>query len=244
MNERDETMETPQIDGMQLKYLAYEPLNHLISRIVAVLLAEGSPEKALGEALEADRNAFEALIRPQKSDLGVTLSEIDRHVDHFWRGTRSQLKLSLENPNEGVRAAAEKIWAVFEATPDQTRAKYEVEYGALSALLLKLAAFDEEILEKAYVNHWIQALRDGFNAFKQKQDQKSEAKLETELGQARKARDQMLDRYNAIVARINAIMVLSPDEAHAALVSQINQRIEEHRQSEKAGRRAPKETPA
>ena len=234
-------MSEAKIEALRMVNVAYEPLNHLISRIVAVLLAEDSPEKALGEQLEADRNAFEMLIRSQKTELGETLAEIDRHVDRFWRGSRQQLKISLENPCEEVRAAAEKIWPVFDATPDLTRAKYETEYGALSALLLKLAAFDEEVFEKAYVNHWIQALRDGVNAFKQKQNEKSDAKLEAGIGQTKKARDQMIDRYNAIVERINAIMVLNPDEAHEQLVLQINQRLEEHRQSEKAGKKKKEE---
>ena len=234
-------MSEARIEALRMVNVAYEPLNHLISRIVAVLLAEDSPEKALGEQLEADRNAFELLIRKKKTALGETLAEIDRHVDRFWRGARSQLKLSLENPDDEVRAAAEKIWPVFDATPDLTRAKYETEYGALSALLLKLAAFDEEILEKACALTWLRALRDGVNAFKQKQNQNSDTKLETELGQAKKARDQMIDRYNAIAERLNAIMVLNPDEAHEQLVSQINQRLEEHRQSEKASKRSKKE---
>ena len=234
-------MAETKIEALKTSHIAYEPLNHLISRIVAVLLAEDSPEKALGEQLEADRNAFEALIRNKKSDLGETLGEIDRNVDRFWRGARSQLKLSLENPDADVRAAAEQVWAIFDATPDLTRAKYETEYGALSALLLKLAAVDEEILEKAYALTWLRALREGVNAFKLKQNQNSEAKLETELGQTKKARDQMIDRYEAIVDRINAIMVLNPDEAHAKLVAQINQRLDEHRQSEKASKRSKKD---
>ncbi len=234
-------MSEARIEALRMVNVAYEPLNHLISRIVAVLLAEDSPEKALGEQLEADRNAFELLIRRKKTALGETLAEIDRHVDRFWYGSRQQLKLSLDNPSEEVRAAAEKIWAVFDQTPDLRRAKYETEYGALSALLLKLEAFDEDVFKKAYMDHWIQALRDGVSAFKQKQNEKSDEKLETEIGQTRKARDQMIDRYNAIAARINAIMVLNPDEAHEQLVTQINQRLEEHRQSEKASKRSKKE---
>lgn len=225
-------MEYPKVDGLYVADLANEPLNHFMSRVTAVLVADGSPEVALGEKLEAERVAFAALIRKQDPKMGTTLKEIDKNADRFWRGTRNQLKVSIDSPDDDERAAALEIWPVFSALPDPTNKKYETEYGALNALLPKLRSFDDETLQKAHVLVWINALSEAVDAFKAKQDSDTDAHA-ADLGQNKKARDQMIETYNDICARLNAIMVLCPDDAHAALIEQINRRIDDHRLSEK-----------
>ncbi len=234
-------MDYPQIDDLYLPNLAHEPLNHVIGRVAGALLDDASPEKAMGQALEEKRQAFETLIRKKAHPWGDSLKTIDQNVDRLWRGTRSQLKLSLEAPDEAVASAAAEIWPVFNDLPDPTRKAYAVEYGALSALLPKLEAFGTEKLKAAFAYCWVKALREAFEAFLARQGANSQLKASAELGQTQKAREAMLDCYDEICARINATMVLMPDEAHAQLIAQVNQILDEYRVSQKLSQKKKKD---
>ena len=63
-------MDYPQIDDLYLPNLAHEPLNHVIGRVAGALLDDASPEKAMGQALEEKRQAFETLIRKKAHPWG------------------------------------------------------------------------------------------------------------------------------------------------------------------------------
>ena len=62
-----------------------------------------------GSALKAAFEAYRDSCRKKTSLYGATTREIDQNADHFWRGTRSQLKLSATHPEEETRTAALEI---------------------------------------------------------------------------------------------------------------------------------------
>ncbi len=188
-----------------------------------------------GSALKAAFEAYRDSCREKTALFGSSTREIDQNADRFWRGTRSQLKISVEHPDAEVREAAEEILDVFEKTPDPTRLKYQDEYGALEILLPKLEAFGEQKLRAAFVFGWIRALRGAYEAFREISSSKTQAILDTELGRTKRLKNEMLDIYTDFIERLNAKNLLDPTPAREELARRINALIARFRQSEKAG---------
>ena len=188
-----------------------------------------------GSALKAAFEAYRDSCRKKTSLYGATTREIDQNADHFWRGTRSQLKLSATHPEEETRTAALEILETFDQTPDPTRLKYQEQYGALEILLPKLEAIGEQKLSAAFVWGWIKALRGAYEAFREMSANKTQAAIDTELGRTQRLRDELLALYADFVEHLNAKNLLTPTPEREELARRINALIARFRLSAKAG---------
>ncbi len=229
------------IEIISLSKVTNASLNYLTSRVVGVLIAEPAVEKSMGLKLQEKQRAFQIAIRKKHYPFGATLKEIDKSVDRIWMGTKTQLKINKDNPDPEVAQAANEIWPVFTSTPDPRKLKHKEEYGEIGALIPKLEAFGEEKLSRACILTWVKGLRGAFTAFCELEDEKSNKKAEHEVGLNKKLREELITCYGEIVECLNATIILHPDEAHAKLNAQINQRIAEFRLSDKLGQRKPDE---
>lgn len=225
------------IEAANLSAMVNEVLSEFMGNVVEYLLADPGIERASGEELNADLQTFRSMIRKKEFPLGNTLKEIDKAVDRFWRGSRNQLKLSCENPDETVRNAALAIWPVFEDLPNPTTKNYDLQYGRLTILLSKLDQIGEEKLRDALVITWINALREGVNEFHALKQEKTKADSLQETGASKRARDQLCETYLKIVDRLNAMIILHPDDAHAALNATINQAVQNRKISQKLSKK-------
>ncbi len=230
-----------EIQDINFAPLPNETVNEFMALIVALMLDDPAVERELGEELQADQLAFQALIHQQKRSGGMTLKEVDKIVDQNWRGTKNQLKLSSSNPNPLVKEAASPIYAAFMTVSDPTAQKYDFQYGALLSLLEKLEAFSEAQLAQAYVLDWVKALRKGVDLFHDLKKAKTQSKSKKKLGAAKEAREKVCATYQRIIKRLNAIMILHPDDLHAELNAKIDQAVTDRKLSDKLGKRKPDE---
>lgn len=229
------------IEDLSLTKVSNAALNFLASRVVDKLLSEPAIEEGLGRELQEKQLAFQAAIGKKSYRVGLSLKSVDKMVDRIWYCTKTQLKINKDNPDPEVSHAASRIWPVFASTPDPRKLKHKEEYGAIGALLPKLEAFGEEMLAKAYILSWVKGMRDAYKAFCDIDAEKVVRKASIEIGLNRKLREELIDCYESIIDKLNAIQILHPDEDHAKLNAHINQIIADFRLSDKLGQRKDNE---
>ena len=215
------------VEPVNLATMVNEVLSEYMGDVVEFL--KDSAERDAGEALEKDLQVFRSLIRKKDSPASQNLKAVDRIVDKTWRGTRNQIKLSCECPDPKVNSAAQEVWNVISSVPDPTGKHYDLQYGILTVLLDKVEALGEEKLRDALAFYWVKSLREGVDRYHNVKQEKMRDSARQEVGITKKARQILCANYQKLIDRLNAIIILHPDDAHAELNAALNQAIQNRR---------------
>jgi len=163
--------------------------------------------------------AFKKIV---KSSITEQIQEADRLRDEIWKGLTDSNKTALRHFNPTVREAAKRIQIVFDTYGNIARKSLNEQTSATYNILQELEGKYATDVQTVGLWYWVAELKARNIAFanlvRDRVDESS-LKVDTVL---RKARIQLDEKYNAIVERINALVVVEGAENYEPFIRKLN----------------------
>lgn len=167
----------------------------------------------------------EALNTVTKSPMTEEVEIGDKNRDFCFRGFSDSVKNKQNHYLPAVREAAKRIMVILNAYGNLAPKPFDEESGLLNTLILDLRTQRADDLLTLEVLEWLNELERLNVAFVALIDARnSEEAMRTEL-RMKSVRKDIDAAYNAIVERVNALIVVNGEAVYAEFVKEVNARI-------------------
>lgn len=153
------------------------------------------------------------------------LADIDTQRDSTFIGLDSSVKSMLFHFDATTKAAAMRIKKLLDTYGDVAEKPYDQETGAITKLVNDLQGDYSADATLLGINAWVvelQRLNIQFDTLKNSRYAEGAAKPQENLKLARKQTDKA---YQAIVKRINALVVVNGEATYSVFITELNERI-------------------
>jgi hypothetical protein len=170
------------------------------------------------------------------------IHDADKYRDELWRGISLLVESALYHYMSDVRQAAERLKIVFNTYGNIARLSLDAETSAIYNILQELRGRFAADAAKVVLTGWMDALETANKTVDQlmtERYEESEAKTALVM---REVRIKIDDAYNAIIERINALIIVEGDEKYREFVTALNVVIKRYNdiQAQRKGKAAAK----
>lgn len=173
--------------------------------------------------LADEHSVLDALL---KNPLTTEIDTLDEVRDGLLIGLRGTVKYATYHYDETVRAAANKLMPIFEHYGEVEKRSYPEETAAISKLVSELSGNYAALCQTVGVTGWVTPLKEANLQFDAAVNGRISDQAVKPKIQLKDLRLQIDNQYRAIVKRINAILEITPQEAHIAFANELNQYID------------------
>jgi hypothetical protein len=172
-----------------------------------------------------EQTAFKKIL---KSPFTEDLVQADSKRDFTFRGISDDVTSKLRHFDPNQQAAAKRLKVVFDTYGNLSRKALDKETAGITKLIAELRANYAEEIATLGLADWIARLEAENNTFSGLAlSRYSEEESKTQLNM-KEVRTQVDDAYRKIVKRINALIEINGEEAHAGFVLALNLRIQHY----------------
>jgi len=213
------------IESVMTKLAQFETL---LTNVNAQYLALQKKAAAEDEALKISR----------KSLTTDDIIEADRKRDVIYMSYRKRVKGSLDSPIADEAAAAKEVNQSLKDYDIDPQMKLDDETGRMTNLLTdhegKLAAQ----VATLGLTQYIAAMKEANEQVKTLVAERADERAKLVVGALKAARAEVDEAYKNLVLRVNALMVVNPDDSYDDFVNYVNEEIKRYRKELAAGKKA------
>jgi hypothetical protein len=171
----------------------------------------------------------EALQLIRKSAATKKITDADRDRDTIFRGFGDAIKSTSNHFNVDKQAAANHVKVLLDQYGNVARKPYNEETAAINKLVTELGATYKADITLLALTDWVQELDDRNKAFDAlMKGRYSEEASKTELRMLHVRLD-IDEAYNAIINRLDALMLLNGVAKYEAFARELNAHVEKYK---------------
>ncbi len=163
-----------------------------------------------------------------KSSYTAKIVDEDHHRDEIVLGTKNSVNACLYHYDAAVVDAAQKVKIVFDSYGNISKKSYDQETAAIYKLIVELTTNYAEEIALMNLSGWLNELKlanESFEALIGERYTEASEKGEYRMSGVRKEVD---TAYNAVIDRIEALILINGDDNYIDFVIQLNVRIEKY----------------
>ena len=196
------------------------------TEVLKLIMLQAAVKLGIVTLLPAYESAMELLAKAMQAELGSvitkTITESDAFRDQLEHGFALFTESKLYHYDPAVQAAADRVKRILDQYNDLRRLPYNKESSAITTrnqqLRSNYAADVETIGGTEWLSHDDAANVEFINHFGDRANEIA-ARIS---GNVRDARNKVLDAYEAIITRINALSEVNGDADYAEFIDKVN----------------------
>lgn len=170
-------------------------------------------------------NEKEALIAIRENQVPEDLIFAYNEREHLFRGFIEGVRVSCNHFTVGIRTAARRLMALFNAYVDMPHRTFDEETEIICSIISDLRGYYAKDAEFLRLEEWIDELDSRNEYFSEIKNSRYTPETVQLLLNMREARKQADSVYRQIVERVNALVVVDGEANYGGFVNDLNEKI-------------------
>jgi hypothetical protein len=170
-------------------------------------------------------NEQEALIAIRERQVPEDLILAYNDREHLFRGFIEGVRISSNHFSAGIRTAARRLMALFNAYVDMSQRTFDEETEIIDSIISDLRGYYAKDAEFLRLEEWVEELDFRNENFAEIKNSRYTPETVQLLLNMREARMQADSVYRQIVERVNALIIIDGETSYGGFVNDLNEKI-------------------